>query len=194
MHIGIYGGSFNPPHIAHLIVAEQVRSQFSLDKVLWVPNYIPPHKSVEAFASPEDRLEMTKRAIQSNPTFEISTIELDRKGTSFMVDTIQALRNNAPTDSYYLIIGGDSLVDFMTWHQPESIIAQVPLLVYRRPGAHQKITPVERAFPDRIHFVDAPVLEISSRGIRDKVRAGQSIRYLVPASVKTYIQDQRLYR
>lgn len=194
MHIGIYGGSFNPPHIAHLIVAEQARSQFGLDKVLWIPNHIPPHKSAEAFASPHDRLEMTRHAIQSNPAFEISSIELDRKGTSFMVDTVQALRENAPADSFYLIIGGDSLADFMTWHEPESIVAQVPLLVYRRPGANQNTTPVEKAFPGRVHFVDAPPLEVSSKSIRDMVRANQSIRYLLPDSVLTYIQQNQLYR
>lgn len=194
MRIGIYGGSFNPPHIAHLIVAEQVRSQFGLDKVLWIPNYIPPHKSTEAFASPEDRLEMTRLATQSHAAFEISSIELDRKGTSFMIDTIHSLKEKAPEDAFYLIIGGDSLADFMTWHQPESIVAQVPLLVYRRPGNNQGVTSAEKTYPDRVHFVDAPGMEISSKVIRGMLYSNKSIRYLVPDSVLTYIQQNQLYR
>lgn len=194
MRIGIYGGSFNPPHIAHLVVAEQVRSQFQLDKVLWIPNYLPPHKSAEAFARPEDRLRMTQLAIQSNPAFETSCIELDRKGTSFTVDTVIALKQQAPENKFYLIIGGDSLADFMTWHQPDAIVVQVPLLVYRRPGTNQNTTPVEKAYPTRVHFVEAPALEISSKAIRSKIRSQQSIRYLVPDSVAAYIQEYQLYR
>ena len=135
--VGIFGGSFNPPHIAHLIIAESIREQFELDHVLWVPNYIPPHKSQEQFADVSHRLLMTQKAIEHNSSFSLSQIEILRKGTSYTLDTVRELRENNPETAYSLIIGGDSLMDFMSWYKPEEIVKLAPLLVYNRPWDEQ---------------------------------------------------------
>ena len=191
--VGIFGGSFNPPHIAHLIIAESIREQFHLDHVLWIPNYIPPHKSQEHFAEVEHRLLMTQKAIEHNPRFSVSELEIERKGTSFTLNTVQTLCQTHPETSFSLIIGGDSLKDFMLWHQPAEIVKQTPLIVYKRPGENTAPAEAERLFPERISFASAPLLDISSTEIRQLVRVGKSIRYLVPEPVRLYIQQHRLY-
>ena len=118
MNIGIFGGSFNPPHMAHLVVAETVRDLFGLDKILWIPGYIPPHKTHLRLVDANHRLAMVELAAASNPHFEVSDLEIARKGTSFTVDTVTMLKTSHPEHRYSLIIGEDSLLDFMTWHRP----------------------------------------------------------------------------
>ncbi len=195
MNIGIYGGSFNPPHIAHLVVAESVRDQFGLDQVLWIPGYIPPHKTHLKLVDASHRLAMTRLAINTNPHFAISTIEIDRKGTSFTIDTVKTLQAANPEHTYFLVIGEDSLYDFMTWRDPEGIVERAELLVYRRPTSRQRpsASEAETLFSNRIHFADAPLLEVSSAEIRRMVHAGKSIRHLVPDAVYDYIGEHNLY-
>ena len=193
MRTGIYGGSFNPPHLAHLIVAETMRDQFQLDRVIWMPCFIPPHKDPGQLVSPTHRLEMTRLAIEGNPAFEISDIELTRRGTSYTVDTLSTLRDKYPADDFYLIIGGDSLRDFMTWKSPEKIIEQARLLVFERSAEEMAPARAGTLFPDRINFAEAPLISISSRDIRRRAREGKSIRYLVPDVVSQYIVEHRLY-
>jgi nicotinate-nucleotide adenylyltransferase len=137
---------------------------------------------------------MTQLAVASNPAFDVSRIELDRQGTSYMVDTVGRLRDEAPDDNFFLIIGGDSLAEFTTWREPETIVRQAPLLVYRRLGLEPSTSPIERTFPDRVHFAEAPELDIASETIRQRVRAGETIRYLVPESVRDYIRKHELYQ
>lgn len=191
--IGIFGGSFNPPHIAHLIIAETIRDQFSLDEIIWIPNYIPPHKSTAGTQDALHRLQMVQKTISGHEHFSLSTIEVDRKGTSYMLDTISLLQEAQPDVLYKLIIGGDSLNDFMTWHKPLEILAKVPIIVYNRTGIDTKNAEVQQHFSDRISYASAPMMDISSTAIRERVAQGYSIRYLVPDKVRHYILKHNLY-
>ncbi len=191
MQVGIFGGSFNPPHVAHLIVAETLREAFELDRVLWIPSRRPPHKPEDSLVIPKHRLNMTRLATEGNPFFEVSEIELRRDGVSYTVDTVTALQEARPADTFHLLIGGDSLRDFGAWRHPEEIVRRVPLIVYRRPGAGPGSVPSFAA--DRTRFAEAPLLEVSGTQIRARCRAGRSIRYLVPEPVRAYIEANRLY-
>ena len=191
--IGIFGGSFNPPHIAHLIIAESIRDQFSLDQILWIPNYIPPHKKTAGAGDVQHRLRMVELAIEHDPLFSISTIELERKGTSYTLDTVRSLQHDNPAVHYYLIIGGDSLRDFMSWHKPLEIIDNVPLIVYNRTENNIHHLNLPSTVQRRISFASAPLLDLSSSLIRRYVANGNSIRYLVPEKVYSYIQEHDLY-
>lgn len=193
MNIGLFGGSFDPPHLAHLIVAETVREQFRLDQVWWIPAFEPPHKDEAALAASRHRLEMTQRATRDNPGFATSDVEIQRAGTSYTVDTVRRLQEVYPAYAFSLLLGGDSLHEFASWYQPEEIVARVPLLVYRRPGAADE-APAASFLEGRVRFADAPLLDISATEIRARVRAGRSIRYLVPAAVQAYIEEHGLYR
>ncbi len=203
MKIGIYGGSFNPPHIAHLIVAESIRDQFELDQILWIPSYIPPHKTHLRLADAGHRLTMTRLATSSNPAFDVSPLEIERKGTSFTIDTITTLKADHPEHTFFLVIGEDSLREFMTWRDPEAIVALVDLLVYRRqenqqppspPAGQQPVPEAQLKFPSQIHFAEAPLLRISSVAIREHLKVGRSIRHLVPDAVYAYIMEHNLYQ
>lgn len=192
MDIGLFGGSFNPPHVAHLIVAEVARDQFGLDAVWWIPNARPPHKSHDELAAVDHRLEMTRRAVADNPAFRLCDIEVERAGVSYTVETVRALQQQHPDTDFALIVGSDSLDHFAEWHEPEEIAERVPLVVYKRPGVIEAVP--EPRFANRVRFVAAPVMEVSGTEIRSRRRAGRSIRYLVPESVRTYIEDQGLYQ
>lgn len=191
MRVGIFGGTFNPPHFAHLILAEIIREQAELDRIRWIPTRTPPHKTADTPA--RHRLAMTRLAVAGNDAFEVSEIELQRSGPSYTVDTLEALQRDEPDVAFSLLIGGDSLADFMTWRRPEEIVRRVPLIVYRRPGATASPEAVMR-FADRIRYADAPAIELSSVSIRERVRNGQSIRYMVPDTVRAYIVQHGLYR
>jgi nicotinate-nucleotide adenylyltransferase len=192
MDIGLFGGSFNPPHVAHLIVAEVARDQFGFDEVWWIPNATPPHKSQDDLAPVDHRLEMTRRAVADNPAFQLCDIEIERAGVSYTVDTVQTLQEQHPDTNFALLIGSDSLDHFAEWHAPDEIAERVPLVVYKRPGVIDAVP--EPRFANRVSFVAAPVMEVSGTEIRSRCRAGRSIRYLVPEAVRAYIQEHGLYR
>ena len=192
MKVGFFGGTFNPPHMAHLIVAETVREQAGLDMVLWMPAGIPPHKPESRLVAPEHRLRMTELATADNPYFRVSDMELRREGVSYTVDTIRSLQEENPAISYALIIGGDSLRDFPGWHRPEEILERVPLVVYRRGDGEQLAE--EPWHRGRVRFAEAPLLGLSSTEIRARLAAGLSIKYLVSDPVLEYIEANGLYR
>jgi nicotinate-nucleotide adenylyltransferase len=191
MDIGLFGGSFNPPHVAHLVVAEVARDQFGLDEVWWIPNATPPHKSQDELASVDHRVEMTRRAVADNPAFRLCNIEVERAGTSYTIETVRALQDKHPDTDFGLLIGSDSLDHFGEWHRPEEIAERVPLVVYKRPGVIEVVP--EPRFANHVWFVAAPVMEVSGTEIRSRRRAGRSIRYLVPEAVRTYIDKRGLY-
>lgn len=191
MDIGIFGGSFNPPHIAHLIVAETVRDQFDLEQIWWIPSLNPPHKEDGQLVSAEHRLAMTRRATEQNPAFEVSDIEIQREGISYTVHTLRALQRDYPDTSFWLIIGSDSLRDFGAWHRPDEITERVPVIVYKRPGAISSIA--DPRYSNQVCFADAPLLEVSGTEVRARCRKGRSIRYLVPEPVRKYIEKHDLY-
>lgn len=192
MNVGIFGGSFNPPHVAHLIIAESIRDQFGLDEVWWIPNAQPPHKPGADLAPAADRLAMTERAVGDHPHFVVSDIEIRRAGVSYTVETLRELQNLHPDVTFWLIIGSDSLNTFSSWHQPNEIAERVGLIVYKRPGEAHAVA--EPRYANGARFASAPILEISSTEIRARCQAGRSIRYLVPAAVHAFIEERGLYQ
>jgi nicotinate-nucleotide adenylyltransferase len=192
MDIGLFGGSFNPPHIAHQIVAEVVRDQFGLSEIWWIPNDTPPHKHADELAPADHRLRMTERAVRDHPRFRVEDLELQRAGISYTVDTIRALQERHPDTDFALIIGSDSLDQFASWHEPDEIARRVPLIVYKRPGGLDDVA--EPRFANHVHYAAAPMMEVSGTEIRARCRRGRSIRYLVPETVRSYIESHNLYR
>jgi nicotinate-nucleotide adenylyltransferase len=189
--IGIFGGSFDPPHIGHLIIAELAQEQLSLDEVLFVPAFVPPHKAGSHASTALDRLTMIRLAVRGNPLFHVSDIEIRRKGISYTVDTVAALRRRYRGGGLFLIIGGDSLKQFWSWRSPLTILANASLAVYARPG-HER--PAKGHAGVRVHCLAGPLLQISSTDIRKRMAAGKSVRYFVPEAVRSYIRLHRLYR
>ncbi|MEM6646404.1 MAG: nicotinate (nicotinamide) nucleotide adenylyltransferase [Bacteroidota bacterium] len=190
-HIGLFGGAFNPPHLGHLIVAETLREQFALDAVWWTPTATPPHKSTAHLAPAVHRVALVEAAIADHPGFVCATHELERGGVSYTAHTVAALHEQHPNVRFSLLIGGDSYAAFETWYQPEVIIAHAELLVYLRPGS--AVPPVREAWHGRVHFAEAPLIELSSTAIRSRCASGQSIRYQVPDAVRSYIHQHNLY-
>ena len=192
MDIGLFGGSFNPPHVAHQIVAEIVRDQYDLGEVWWIPNETPPHKPDEDLASAEARLAMTRLATEGNPAFRVHDVEIQRTGVSYTVDTLRELQAAHPDTQFALIIGSDSLDQFASWHEPDEIAERVPLIVYKRPGVLENVA--EPRFANHVHYAAAPVMELSGTEIRARCQKGRSIRHLVPDAVRSYIEKHGLYR
>ncbi len=195
--IGIFGGSFNPIHIAHLIVADRFVEQLHLDHCYFVPAAYPPLKSLppRELAPAEHRLEMVKRAIADHPAFTVDTCELERGGTSYTIDTIAVFRSRFPEAKLFLLIGADHVLEFHLWHRWEEILQQVRLCIAPRPVRseeefRQRLSTLHDAAPV---MLDIPLLAISSSEIRQRLAHGLSVRYLVPEAVREYIHAQRLY-
>ena len=196
--IGIMGGTFDPIHVGHLITAEMVRSAALLDEVVFIPSARPPHKDGARAASAEDRLIMTECAVQDNPYFCVSDLELRREGPSYTVDTIAELRDNLDGAELFFITGADAMNDLYRWHEPKRLLCSCQFIVATRQGAPldelllaEKFTAEERS---HIQVLPTPHLEISSSVIRARIRAGLSIRHLVPRAVEEYIEKRGLYR
>lgn len=199
--IGVFGGTFDPIHLGHLIVAEDVRTELDLDAVLFVPNREPPHKAGETGAPAEDRAAMVRAAVGTNPWFRLELSELERPGPSFAVDTLRGLRDRRPGDELLFLLGTDALAGLPSWRRPEALIGEFRLVAMRRPDEEGHLSAslrdLERRFPElseRVTLVDVPVIGISSREIRERVKAGRSIRYLAPEPVEAYIDQHGLYR
>lgn len=193
--IGVFGGAFNPVHIAHLIIAEDVREQMHLDKVLFIPYAKPPHKDNGELADAEARLHMIQLSISDNPYFEASDIEIKRgkNSVTYTVDTLMELREIYKTEQvkFYLIIGIDNLIDLHTWKDPGKLFLLSEVVVLNRPG--YIIQNVKNDYGRQVVFVPAPNLDISATGIRQKIREKKSIKYLVPKQVEEFIKNNKLY-
>jgi nicotinate-nucleotide adenylyltransferase len=198
MRLGVFGGTFDPVHVGHLILAERCREDAGLDQVLFVPAARPPHKTEEEITPFAQRVEMLALAVAGQPSFVIDPLEKDRVGPSYTADTLGILRQQHPEAELFLIIGSDSLHDFPTWYRPARIAELATLLVVQRPD-WPIIAPEEirKSLPPevklRIIEVTVPLVGISSSDIRRRVSAGRSIRYLVPRPVEVYVQEKRLY-
>lgn len=190
MRIGIFGGSFDPIHQGHLILAEQCRDQGKLDKVLFVPAPRPPHKVQQSAVSFEQRVAMLGLAIADHSQFVLDTCEQDRPGLSYTVDTLRYLHAREPQAKWFLILGGDSVRDLHSWRAPEEIASLCTLLIVDRPGAEQTAPPEYFQY-ERIL---SPLIDISSTDIRERVKLGRSIRYLLPPMVQQYVGQHQLYR
>ncbi len=197
MRIGILGGTFDPPHIGHLVIAEEARSELGLARVYFIPARRPPHKLDEPVTPLEDRVEMLRLALGGNPFFSLSLVEANRPGPSYTVDTLRELRQELPdsTDLFF-IMGMDSLVELPTWHQPAELIKLCLLAVLKRPGYSADMESLEKQIPgigSRVVFIPSPEVEISSTELQARCRAGLSLKYLVPDSVAEYIREHGLY-
>jgi nicotinate-nucleotide adenylyltransferase len=185
--VGIFGGTFNPPHLGHLLIAERAREAAQLGKVFFIPAFLPPHKIGREIVSPMHRLEMTRLAVKGNRSFEVSDIEIRKTGISYTVDTVRILRSKMPGAEFFLILGSDSLAEYAGWKEPGEIRVMAQLLVYSRGNE------MEGRLPSGVELVRGPAIGISSTDIRGRSARGESIRYLVPASVESYIRKHRLY-
>ncbi len=196
--IGLFGGTFDPPHLGHLILASEAQLQLELDRMLWILTPEPPHKLDQRITATEHRLAMVQLAIADNPAFELSRVELDRPGPHYTVDTIKLLAEQNPNAELVPIIGGDSLNDLPKWHKPKELLYACHWVgVMRRPHEESSLDELERELPgitSKVHYVDAPLLEIASREIRTRIAEGKSVRYYLPSTVYDYISQHRLYR
>lgn len=196
--IGILGGTFDPIHYGHLVAAEECLCRLRLQKVLLLPAGQPPHKLRRSISPAEQRLAMVRLAAADNPGLEVCTVELERRGPSFSVDTVAALRERlGPEAELYFIVGTDALPELLTWYQPRRLLQLCLLAAVSRPGYPFDLTRILMALPEaaeRIVPVPAPELDISSSNLRARVAAGQPIRYQLPDSVERYVRDQGLYK
>jgi len=194
--LGILGGTFDPPHYGHLVLAENARAQLELERVLFVLAGRPPHKPDLSISSAHHRVAMVEAAIVDNPAFAISRVDLDRAGPHYTVATLAILQREYPQAKLFFLIGGDSLAQFLTWRDPAGIVREARLAVMQRPGYEPDLEKLERSVPglrERLDWLDAPCLDISASDLRRRVREGLPLRYLVPPSVEAYIQTHHLY-
>jgi nicotinate-nucleotide adenylyltransferase len=205
MRIGVFGGSFNPVHIGHLIMAECCREQAGLDRVLFVPAALPPHKQDRTLAAPEHRLEMLKLATAGHDAFAVSTVEIDRGGVSYTVDTLAALAAAHPGVEFALLLGPDAVAEFSTWREPRRIADVATLVAAEREslddvaavagrGGLADLLGHERVAQLIANRVRLPAVGIRASDLRAAVAAGRSIRYRTPRAVETYISTHALYR
>ena len=195
--LGIIGGTFDPIHFGHLLMAEEARQAFALDEVVFVPNGRPAHKTAFGISSPEDRYAMTRLATESNSCFSASRIEIDRPGLSYTIDTLRGFRALYPAlEQLYFITGADAVLEILTWHEYDKLVNECRFIAVTRPGfALERLSEITDAeFLNHVSFLPIPGLEISSTDIRQRVRESRSIKYLTPEPVEAYIQQQDLYR
>jgi nicotinate-nucleotide adenylyltransferase len=195
--VGILGGTFNPPHIGHLSVARAAREQLQLARVVLVPARTPPHKAIECEPGPEHRYEMCRLTAAADERIEISRVELDREGTSYTVDTLRLLHEQAPDDELTLIVGSDMAVDLPRWRDPEGILGLASLAVAARAGAERETVRTRLAAlrgAERVAFLDMEEVDVSSSLVRERVAHGLEIKDLVADGVAEYIEDHGLYR
>ena len=195
--IGILGGTFDPPHVGHLILAEYSAEALELDHLFIAPAADPPHKQGEIKTPVQHRLAMLECAISDNERFSLSRIDIDRPGPHYSLDTIRIVSEQFPDAELYFVMGGDSFRELPTWHRPQEIIKLCKIVVMRRPydnirpDMHENIVP---GLAQRVIVIDAPLLEISSTDIVERLRRGKSVRYLVPDAVLAYIEEHGLYQ
>lgn len=196
--LGVFGGTFDPPHLGHLILAGEALDQLGLDRLLWVVTPDPPHKQGRSITRLSDRLALVETAIADEPAFTLSRVEIDRPGPHYALDTVRLLHDRHPGDELVYLMGGDSLVDLPDWHRPRELVKACDALgVMRRPEEVIDLAELEGQLPgltSKVRFIDAPLLEISSSDLRERAAAGRPIRYYLPSGVFDLIQRRGLYR
>ncbi|AKP02169.1 nicotinate-nucleotide adenylyltransferase [Companilactobacillus formosensis] len=189
-HVGILSGSFNPIHNGHLMIAQQVFEQLNLDKILFIPSKVPPHRGVSRYipkVSVDDRINMIKYGIRDNPNFQLDMTDIDLGGVSYTYETIKRLKERNPNTEYYLIVGYDIVESLSKWSHIDELVKEVHFVGVCRKGYEKK-----SQYP--IMWVNTPVIEISSTVIRQRVREGKSLKYYVPDDVAWYIKDKGIYK
>jgi nicotinate-nucleotide adenylyltransferase len=192
MRIGVYGGSFNPPHIGHLILAQTALDLLRLDRVMFVPAFQSPFKPESDSTTTEDRVEMLSLALSDHPRFDIAMLEVERKGRSYTVDTLRQLQARLPEAELILLMGADAFMEFPLWKDPGEIVSRCRLGVACRPG--HAIALDAHPYGTHASVFDMPEIGVSSSALRAFVNSGRSIRYLVPWAVGVYIESKELYR
>jgi nicotinate-nucleotide adenylyltransferase len=196
--IGLFGGTFDPPHIGHLILSAEAYSQLGLDRLLWILTPNPPHKQGQPITPLEHRLRMVELAISDNRCFELSTVEIDRPGPHYALDTVKIVSEQNPAADLVYIMGGDSLCDLPNWHRPSDLVAALhDICVMRRPGDSIDLPALEKSIPglaSKVRFVVAPLIDIAAYEIRKRVADGRPFRYFLPPEVYAYIIKHNLYR
>ena len=194
MRLGLMGGTFDPVHNTHLLIAELARAQFDLERVIWVPAGDPPHKKGYPVTPGEHRYAMVLLATASNPRFEASRLELERPGPSYSLDTILHFRA-CGADEVYFITGADAILEILTWHRHEEVVSACRFIAAARPGHDLSgISGLPPAYRERIYPLRAPCVDISSTGLRHRLAAGEPVRYMLPEEVEAYIRKHALYR
>ena len=194
--VGVFGGTFDPPHHGHLALAEWARAELRLDRVWFVPAGSPPHKPRTALSPVAHRVAMTRLAVRGNPSFAVSTIETSRRGPSYTAETLRELAARSPGVTLYLLMGADMFATFASWREPDEIARHAVLAVATRPGASGPSRPQARGrhgeYP--VVWLTNPGFDVSSSALRARARRGLSVRYLVPDAVARYVERHALYR
>jgi nicotinate-nucleotide adenylyltransferase len=195
---GIMGGTFNPIHIGHLILAEYAKDYFGLDKVIFIPTGKPPHKELDGIVSAKSRYEMVDLAIKDNPNFIISPLEIKREGTTYSVDTLKFLKREYPAIDFYFIVGTDSFVQIDSWKKSDILLRSCRFIVAKRLGdsleiVEKKARNINNKYGDIIYLMDFPYIGISSSNIRERVKNGETVKYIIPKEVEKYINENKLY-
>ena len=210
--VGLFGGTFNPIHLGHLRGAEEVRESFGLKTVAFIPAAIPPHKSLEEVVEVRHRLEMIRLAVTTNSSFSLSDVEIKRPGRSYSIDTIRHFRKEYPEGHLYFILGGDAFTEIETWKEFPSLFSLCNFIVMARPGFWKTSLPAQlpevlkqalrydravngwiHSSGHTLHFQEITFLDISSTKVRELLERGESVRYLIPGEVETYIRRYGLY-
>ncbi len=198
MKIGIFGGTFDPPHIGHLILASEAQEQLALDQVLWVLTPFPPHKLDVKISPVQDRLTLVLLAIAGNTNFALSRVDIERKPPHYAVDTVNILKKNNLRDTFFYLMGADSLNDLLSWYEPNKFIEACDGIgVMKRQGETIDTTELERQLPglaEKTYVLNTPIIEVAGSDIRQRVKSGKQFRYLVPEKVYHYILNHKLYR
>jgi nicotinate-nucleotide adenylyltransferase len=197
LRVGVLGGTFDPIHIGHLILAEEARDQLKLDRVYFVPAGNPPHKQGRRLAPVAERVQMTELAVAGNDAFRVSRVDADRAGPHYTIDMVQIIQGQLPPGcELFFLMGFDSLTELPTWHEPARLIAACHLVALTRHDIDVDWAKLEAALPgirQRVTILDMPELEIASHQLQERIRAGRSIRYLVPEPVRQYITREGIY-
>jgi nicotinate-nucleotide adenylyltransferase len=196
LRVGILGGAFNPPHIGHLVCAQEALVQLELERVVFMPVGVPPHREIDLDPGAETRLELVELAVADDERFEASRIELDREAPSYTSDTLEQLAKDSPKDELFLILGGDQAAALASWHEPERVLERATVAVFERVSWSRNAIMIKIGrLPgaERVRYLDMPLIQVSSSAIRRRVREGLPIRYLVPDKVADYISSHDLY-
>jgi len=195
---GVFGGTFDPPHVGHLILAEEALAQLGLGRVLWVLTPDPPHKQGRRIAPLADRYAMLLAAVADNPSFEVSRVDIDRPPPHYAVDTVRLLAKEYPKDEIEYLMGSDSLRDLPTWYRPENFVEACHAIgVMRRVDVRLDLDSLEQTIPGlkaKVRWIDVPLIEIASSSIRERVASGEPYRYYLPPAVFEYIRQHSLYQ